>query len=76
MVETGGLENRLALTGYGGSNPSPSATSSSKDIPNNPEMQKQPRKKWAFVFLTVSWRRVLPLILTDGTQASSAVAMA
>ena len=25
MVETGGLENRLALTGYGGSNPSPSA---------------------------------------------------
>ena len=27
MVETGGLENRLALTGYGGSNPSPSATS-------------------------------------------------
>ena len=26
MVETGGLENRLALAGYGGSNPSPSAT--------------------------------------------------
>jgi hypothetical protein len=25
VVETGGLENRLALTGYGGSNPSPSA---------------------------------------------------
>ena len=25
MVETGGLENRLALAGYGGSNPSPSA---------------------------------------------------
>ena len=28
MVETGGLENRLALTGYGGSNPSPSAITS------------------------------------------------
>ena len=26
MVETGGLENRFALTGNGGSNPSPSAT--------------------------------------------------
>ena len=26
MVETGGLENRLAFAGYGGSNPSPSAT--------------------------------------------------
>ena len=25
MVETGGLENRFALTGNGGSNPSPSA---------------------------------------------------
>jgi hypothetical protein len=25
VVETGGLENRLALAGYGGSNPSPSA---------------------------------------------------
>ena len=32
MVETGGLENRLALTGYGGSNPSPSAKNSSKNI--------------------------------------------
>jgi hypothetical protein len=30
VVETGGLENRLALTGYGGSNPSPSAKTSSK----------------------------------------------
>ena len=29
MVETGGLENRFALTGNGGSNPSPSATYSS-----------------------------------------------
>jgi hypothetical protein len=28
VVETGGLENRLALTGYGGSNPSPSARNS------------------------------------------------
>ena len=28
MVETGGLENRFALTGNGGSNPSPSATPS------------------------------------------------
>ena len=27
MVETGGLENRLALTGHGGSNPSPSDNS-------------------------------------------------
>jgi hypothetical protein len=33
VVETGGLENRLALTGYGGSNPSPSAKYSFKDIP-------------------------------------------
>jgi hypothetical protein len=28
VVETGGLENRFALTGNGGSNPSPSATHS------------------------------------------------
>ena len=33
MVETGGLENRLALTGYGGSNPSPSATKSIETVP-------------------------------------------
>jgi hypothetical protein len=32
VVETGGLENRLALTGYGGSNPSPSAKSSSHNF--------------------------------------------
>jgi hypothetical protein len=36
VVETGGLENRLALTGYGGSNPSPSAKCSSEDIPEHP----------------------------------------
>jgi hypothetical protein len=35
VVETGGLENRLALTGYGGSNPSPSAKYSFKDIPEH-----------------------------------------
>jgi hypothetical protein len=31
VVETGGLENRFALTGNGGSNPSPSATPSSQN---------------------------------------------
>jgi hypothetical protein len=36
VVETGGLENRLALTGYGGSNPSPSAKNSFQDIPEHP----------------------------------------
>jgi hypothetical protein len=37
VVETGGLENRFTLTGNGGSNPSPSATSSSEDVQRQPD---------------------------------------
>ena len=48
MVETGGLENRFALTGNGGSNPSPSAISSSESILENLKQDTRPQQRLGF----------------------------
>ena len=56
MVETGGLENRFALTGNGGSNPSPSAKKSGPGLlrcisSNSGESRRSSRT--AFITLTI-----------------------
>ena len=55
MVETGGLENRLALTGYGGSNPSPQYI---HFIINEMESLLALRNP-NVLFVTVCWGRML-----------------
>jgi hypothetical protein len=61
VVETGGLENRLALTGYGGSNPSPSAKTSSEDIPEHPSNAIKAQETLGFWVL----RRSVPHTTAD-----------
>ena len=58
MVETGGLENRFALTGNGGSNPSPSAINSSKRVQDNPKKIRKPQRQLGFSFFNVR-RRIM-----------------
>ena len=69
MVETGGLENRLALTGYGGSNPSPQYI---HFIINEMESLLALRNP-NVLFVTVCWGRMLLAESLEVIHQTSAV---
>jgi hypothetical protein len=58
VVETGGLENRFALTGNGGSNPSPSATLSKPSDQTSPIFAKEAESAHI-------WQSLDPLFLRE-----------
>lgn len=72
MVETGGLENRLALTGYGGSNPSPQYI---HFIINEMESLLALRNP-NVLFVTVCWGRMLLAESLEVIHQTSAVILA
>ena len=73
MVETGGLENRFALTGNGGSNPSPSATPSQAkrfDLSNPSENAKFVRVLGVLLIFSLLAERSFGLLSKPGPEVS------